>query len=256
MQPISDRFICIRDCLKFRSQRICVQSLMRSFVLVTANSVSTFSTVTTKTSSPFSVNPSPHSVLQTPTQHGTHTVVHSDVHDSDDRSRPKLLIHSIKSEHSWSYPSYIDYVRSDTEMTWTAAKEYCADKSMELATIHSAEEQEAAYAVCSSNWLCWLGLNDLETNSVFLWQDGSEPEYENWYPGQPDNNGMEGYNCVLMHSINGQWFDHLCSSSLYALCSSSTSTATSVPTSNPISPGMLCIHISLLFLANSQNVCL
>ena len=34
---------------------------------------------------------------------------------------------------------------------------------------------------------CWIGANDLETEGTFVWSDGTELDYTNWYPGQPNN---------------------------------------------------------------------
>ena len=68
---------------------------MRSFEFVTADSVSTFSTVATKTSSPFSVTRSPHPVLQI--QHTMALTLLSTVMIMSQMiGAPKLLIYSIK----------------------------------------------------------------------------------------------------------------------------------------------------------------
>ena len=36
---------------------------------------------------------------------------------------------------------------------------------------------------------CWIGLNDIDTETTFVWVDGSESTFRNWSPGQPDNGG-------------------------------------------------------------------
>ena len=49
---------------------------------------------------------------------------------------------------------------------------------------------EAMYGV-------WTGLNDITTEDLFHWPNGSQVTYERWSEGQPDN--AHGYqNCVQM----------------------------------------------------------
>ena len=82
------------------------------------------------------------------------------------------------------------------------AREWCQNKHPggDLASIHSAEEQQQAADACRpvSGGLseagrpggCWIGLTDAEglegvrtQEGTFVWTDGSPVDYQNWAPG-------------------------------------------------------------------------
>jgi C-type mannose receptor len=62
----------------------------------------------------------------------------------------------------------------------------------------------------------WIGFNDITTETVFVWTDGSPVTYTNWNIGEPNN--ASGENCTEM--INNpagvtsyrRWNDLPCSS--------------------------------------------
>lgn len=69
---------------------------------------------------------------------------------------------------------------------------------------------EAMYGV-------WTGLNDITTEDLFHWPNGSQVTYERWSEGQPDN--AHGYqNCVQMKVNDGTWDDESCGKRLPFLC--------------------------------------
>ena len=56
---------------------------------------------------------------------------------------------------------------------------------------------------------CWIGLNDIDTEGMFVWADGSSSSYRNWGPGQPDNSNEE--DCVHLRA-DTLWNDLPCGS--------------------------------------------
>ena len=63
----------------------------------------------------------------------------------------------------------------------------------------------------------WIGLNDVATEGVFRWPDGSHVTYTKWDSSQPDN--QHGYeNCVEMAVDGGSWGDTSCGRQLPFVC--------------------------------------
>ena len=56
----------------------------------------------------------------------------------------------------------------------------------------------------------WIGLSDVETESVWVWSDGTNTDYTNWdVPFEP--NGGTGENCVdVVGTGQGHWNDYPC----------------------------------------------
>ena len=57
----------------------------------------------------------------------------------------------------------------------------------------------------------WIGLHRNNHGGLWAWEDGSSFSYENWAPGQPDNDYGEG-NCVENAYLydNQFWNDNPC----------------------------------------------
>ena len=88
-----------------------------------------------------------------------------------------------------------EFMVSDHGANWHDAKEFCQSKGMELATIHSQEEQEAATATISARYMAdtWIGLTRLEDEDHWYWSDGSQVNYENWKdPSNPLDRTVAG----------------------------------------------------------------
>ena len=95
----------------------------------------------------------------------------------------------------------------DTPMTITDAVTHCRTQGGSLASIHSPEEQEQAVSVCMSmrtdattgatangdqathgGYGCWIGFEDSASDGGFVWSDGSNVDYVNFFPGEPNGN--------------------------------------------------------------------
>ena len=108
---------------------------------------------------------------------------------------------------------------STQPMTITDAVTYCRNQGGSLASIHSPEEQDQAVEVCSSvrtdattgatingdqathgGYGCWIGFEDSASDGGFVWTDGSNVDYVNFFPGEPNGNrcttaGHQGNYC-------------------------------------------------------------
>lgn len=91
----------------------------------------------------------------------------------------------------------------------TEAKQYCETNYAGLASIHSALEQSQANSACAAiapansppgtPHGCWIGYQDRPDptgaggggTGTWSWFDGSNADYANWAPGEPNNYGVD-----------------------------------------------------------------
>ena len=112
-------------------------------------------------------------------------------------------------------------------MTWYAAKSNCEKDGAELPVPRSDEENEYFATLGQKNGQnrsIWLGINDLETEGVWVDNDGKRISYQNWRYGEPNNvDGGEDAVCIPRRDSlrnNLKWNDHgiLNRDHIYTLC--------------------------------------
>eukprot|EP01084_Bolivina_argentea_P300661 518500_1 len=113
------------------------------------------------------------------------------------------------------------YIFVPTLMNWLDAQTYCQNTyGTTLAVINNAQEEVQAKNECESGKRCWIGLNDVSTENVYVWNNGEiQADYTNWADGQPDNYQGEEH-CVELNDeyFDGKWGDASCSIGLNPLC--------------------------------------
>lgn len=114
------------------------------------------------------------------------------------------------------YHNYEDYA---------GASRKCLERGGRMAMPRDRREQEALADYVKSffqpgNWPVWLGVNDLATEGVYMFDDGTPVSYFQWrrhfLSGQPDGGKRE--NCVAMASDDGDWWDHYCDRAMNYMC--------------------------------------
>lgn len=101
------------------------------------------------------------------------------------------------------------YYFQEQQKQWSFAKQSCKDQGGYLVIINDADEQTFLNKRKKSV-AYWIGLSDMQTESKFIWVDGSSPTYTHWYPREP-NNADRGEDCVSMER-SGWWNDRECGS--------------------------------------------
>eukprot|EP01084_Bolivina_argentea_P139534 245457_1 len=145
---------------------------------------------------------------------------------------------------------------STTRGTWQEAQSWCQSQGTTLASIHSTDDFNAAKARCKAlidvklnSYGCWIGLNNIATQTEFIWTDGSTSDYgftandpsqptdstHPWYGGQtPSTADVDA--CVIMQAGNRnyQWTVGACSTATYAypICNA-IPVATMEPSASP-----------------------
>ena len=88
--------------------------------------------------------------------------------------------------------------------SWENAQQTCLSLGGSLAKIsNSGENLFLANQLPASS--AWIGASDAVVEGQFRWTDGSMLSYSNWYPGQPNDYGMQQDYVELRN--NGEWND-------------------------------------------------
>lgn len=99
------------------------------------------------------------------------------------------------------------YLTRETDQTFPTfeAEAQALDPAFHLVSIHSDAENAFVRSLVPN--LLWVGLTDEAAEGVWVNLDGTPFDYENWGPGQPDNNlGLEH---VAIMVADGTWLDTL-----------------------------------------------
>ncbi|XP_066574618.1 galactose-specific lectin nattectin [Amia ocellicauda] len=87
-------------------------------------------------------------------------------------------------------------------------------RSAHLASVHSRYEDRQIFLLISRsnrrNPRTWLGGFRFPQSNKFMWIDGSNWTYENWTPGNPNNEYLEEHCTEMNWSQNEKWNDHDC----------------------------------------------
>jgi hypothetical protein len=93
------------------------------------------------------------------------------------------------------------YYRSTSSMTWTAARQACANMGGYLVTVTTPAENNFIFNLWSDGW---IGLTDEVVEGQWRWVNGEPYTWGNWNPGEPNNAGNEDY---IQFVGNGKWND-------------------------------------------------
>ena len=93
-------------------------------------------------------------------------------------------------------------------INWRDARLECVSRGYDIATVTSTEENTLMYNTATDSSICWIGLNDINTEGTYVWADGSYSHYKHWYSGQPDN--YQGSEDCVNTRYSGSWSDASC----------------------------------------------
>ncbi|XP_048579859.1 uncharacterized protein LOC5521691 isoform X2 [Nematostella vectensis] len=123
--------------------------------------------------------------------------------------------------------------------TWMEARDFCRKSRGDLVSLRTANENAFVFSEIKTRyyyWTVWIGLNDLGTEGVNTWSDGSPMSYINWGNKEPNNwNGME--DCGEMSRFDGRWNDQNCNLKRTFVCRKHNNTIFPPFTMIPPSPG-------------------
>uniref|UniRef100_A0A8C0V6F1 Macrophage mannose receptor 1-like n=1 Tax=Cyanistes caeruleus TaxID=156563 RepID=A0A8C0V6F1_CYACU len=133
-------------------------------------------------------------------------------------------------------------------LTWHAARDVCFSLGGNLATISNGQVQAFLfYHLKYATTNVWIGMNDINRESTFLWTDGSTVSYTNWDNGAPEKQQSyfdyyefrtltDDTDCVFILKSDGKWRDDSCDNERGYVCQmNSLPSQPEIPTTNPTS---------------------
>ncbi|CAB1416924.1 unnamed protein product [Pleuronectes platessa] len=142
-------------------------------------------------------------------------------HSRDNRKEVGRL-EACQKGHRMGYKCYLVY---NSYVDYAGASRKCLERGGRMAMPRDRKEQEALADYVKSffhpgNWPVWLGVNDLRSDGLYLFDDGTRVSYFQWrrhfLSSQPDGGRRE--NCVAMSSDDGDWWDHYCDRTMNYVC--------------------------------------
>ncbi|XP_048579857.1 uncharacterized protein LOC5521688 isoform X1 [Nematostella vectensis] len=145
-------------------------------------------------------------------------------------------------DKTWTYWRGMCYLFSGDDLvsrqTWQDARAACQQAGAELISIQSAAENAFVYSGFRAkyrSWTIWIGLNDLDDESVYEWSDGSPLSYTNYNWKEPNDwQGQE--DCLEMVRWNGKWNDNQCNRKNPYICKKQNNSVPIISTPSP-TPG-------------------
>uniref|UniRef100_A0A8C3H2D1 Uncharacterized protein n=1 Tax=Corvus moneduloides TaxID=1196302 RepID=A0A8C3H2D1_CORMO len=139
----------------------------------------------------------------------------------------------------------ISSVNCVKNLTWHSARDVCFKLGGNLASIPNEEVQAFLfYHLKYATTNVWIGMNDINQESTFLWTDGSTVSYTNWVHAHhlltAFCNGCASSllqtDCVFIMKSDGKWRDDSCDNKRGYVCQmNSLPSQPEVPSTNPAS---------------------
>jgi len=112
------------------------------------------------------------------------------------------------------FENFCFWAYDNRSYTWSQAEAECMNRGLQLASIHSQEEQDFVNGLTTSS--LWIGLTDLKSEGHFQWSDGTPLDFQHWDSDEPD--GADNYNCVHTRNPYGYWSDYDCDNRNGVVC--------------------------------------
>ena len=92
-------------------------------------------------------------------------------------------------------------------LDWNGALDNCSSTNRRLARVLNDEMSEEIERITQDTDEYWIGLSRQDSNSEFMWSDGSSLSYTRWSSGHP----KDGLDCVSVRGDGTEWYSRNCS---------------------------------------------
>ncbi|KAM9750926.1 galactose-specific lectin nattectin-like [Menidia menidia] len=138
--------------------------------------------------------------------------------EADDEAPPGC---SLNCPPGWTQFGSRCFIFHHKAKTWIDAENHCLSIGGNLASIHSAEENnflsDLILRVTGGRHVTWIGGSDAVGEKHWLWSDGSPAEYFTWSDKEPNNKGGNEH-CIEMNYAGPFWNDQECEDSRQFIC--------------------------------------
>ena len=90
---------------------------------------------------------------------------------------------------------------------WNSAFNNCSSTNRRLARVLNEEMSAEIERITQDTDEYWIGLSRSNSNSEFMWSDGTNLSYTRWSSGHP----IDGLNCVSVRGNSTEWYSRNCS---------------------------------------------
>ncbi|XP_051776515.1 C-type lectin domain family 4 member E-like isoform X3 [Erpetoichthys calabaricus] len=97
----------------------------------------------------------------------------------------EVNVRNETANSNWSDLSGHQYYFSSDRLSWSSARDTCTSMSSYLAVVTTEQEQD--FIISKMRERSWVGLSDLEEESVWKWTTGEPVEQRFWESGEPNN---------------------------------------------------------------------
>ena len=94
-------------------------------------------------------------------------------------------------------------------MNWQDASTNCIRLKGRLGSF-SSQEEESQVISNREEGLYWIGMNDRESEGMWVWSDGSSVLWKNWGNGEPKAGADLNCGMVRIGMPGLKWFDIVC----------------------------------------------
>ncbi|RXN31634.1 macrophage mannose receptor 1 [Labeo rohita] len=97
---------------------------------------------------------------------------------------------------------------NDEKKSWFDARDFCRAIGGDLASFHSQKEINKLPYISGDP--AWIGFSMLDSNSGFVWTDGTPSDFENWGFGEPNNYNNQEHCAESGFYYGRKWNDRDC----------------------------------------------
>ena len=126
------------------------------------------------------------------------------------------------------------FLLGPTALNWTDSVLYCETLGSHLASIHSQSDFIEIKSLCNDTTTdCWIGLNDIDSEAIWQWNDGTITDYgfinnsntnpaksiSPWASNEPSGTSNNKQDCIeLDKNRNFAWDSVNCNQKHYPIC--------------------------------------
>ncbi|XP_063319685.1 galactose-specific lectin nattectin-like [Pelmatolapia mariae] len=132
-----------------------------------------------------------------------------------------MCIETPSCPPGWTWFGGRCFIFDSSMKNWTDAESSCKTLGGHLASFHSTAEytfiRELTHTEPGPNKRTWVGGNDRENETVWVWSDGSQFDFIIWASGEPNNYGVEE-DCMEINYKGGDPNDAPCDDNKPFVC--------------------------------------